>query len=101
MAGRPKNTQSIIDAIKRQGQLKIHGVKKIEILAKQLWDAALGKDGEPGDLRAIQFITTMVDGKPVERREVTHSIFQHYPQLEENVDMKKYDDAIEIKAEIN
>jgi hypothetical protein len=41
MAGRPKNTQSIIDAIKRQGQLKVQGVKKLELLAQMLWGKAL------------------------------------------------------------
>jgi len=94
--GRPQNTQSIIDALKRQGQKKKDGVKNIERLAKMLWKKAVDEE----DLKAAQFITNMIDGKPVERKHVAVDVFQHYPQLENEVDVKKYDEdkIIEVEA---
>jgi hypothetical protein len=106
---RPKNTQSIIDAIKRHGQKKRDGYKNIDTLAKGLWynalpkreDGSIAYNGEGKmDLKAAQFITTMIDGKPVEHKQVRHDIFAHYPQAEKQIDVDKFDKTIEVEAEV-
>lgn len=104
---RPKNTQSIIDAIKRQLNKKYLGYTQLEILAKGIVynalprteDGKIATDGKGEmDLKAAQFITHMVDGKPKETKNITVDVFGHYPEEEKKINLDKYD-IIEVEPE--
>jgi len=100
-----KNTEYVIEALKQEGQKKIHGHKKIHALAKALWNIAINDkdiDGEHpysarDQLKAAEFITTMMEGKATEKRQHTLDIFHHYPELEDRVDDDKYK-VVEIES---
>ena len=103
---RPKNTDSIIEALKRYGQKRLDGYKYLDTLVKGIWYNALPKDDKGQvvasgmgkiDLKAAQFIITMIEGKPVERKEVRHDVFGHYPEAERDIDLNDFDKVIEVK----
>ena len=107
--GRPKKTDDLIEALQGEGQKRVNGYKKIDILVKGLWHNALPKDKEGRivedgkgevDLKAAQFILNQMYGKPVERRETFIDIFAHYPEEIDTDQFKLDHKPVEVEAEV-